>query len=246
MHYILEATKKNEQKENNNIGMDLEKLKQQYIKDDLKITKEYGRVFSFIDFGNVNKWFDKDAQDWDNKLLPKNQRLTIDIKKLKNFADIFSDRVRCYYGRNPKNKGSALFCYALEKVFDKIDFVWKDLQKIKHYLELEEKETTKLFKTDDDGKDYIEIRKCNFDVEISVDAIKMLKHYDTFFLFSGDADFVYLNNFLRKKGKKIILIKAGYITTKLRKSADLIINAQRVKKHIAKIKQRPDKSGLCG
>ncbi len=68
----------------------------------------------------------------------------------------------------------------------------------------------------------------------------MLEHYDTFCLFSGDADFVYLNNFLRKKGKKVVLIKVGYITGKLRKSADLVINAQRIKKHIAKIEQRPD------
>jgi len=69
----------------------------------------------------------------------------------------------------------------------------------------------------------------------------MLEHYDTFCIFSGDADFVYLNNFLRKKGKKIIIIKAGYITSKLRKSADLVVNAQNIKKDIVKItKQKPD------
>ena len=87
-------------------------------------------------------------------------------------------------------------------------------------------------------------------MEISVDAIKKIDKYDTFCLFSGDADFVYLNNFLRKKGKKVILIKGGYITTKLRVSANLVINAQKIKKHVARIedktKQRPDKSGLCG
>ncbi|MCK5017771.1 MAG: NYN domain-containing protein, partial [Candidatus Peribacteraceae bacterium] len=93
------------------------------------------------------------------------------------------------------------------------------------------------------GRFFIEDRKCNFDVEISVDAIKMIKHYDTFCIFSGDADFVYLNNFLRKKGKKVIIIKGGFITSKLRKSANLVINAQKIKKHIAKIEQRPDKSG---
>lgn len=103
----------------------------------------------------------------------------------------------------------------------------------------------RLFETDDGGKDFIEIRKCNFDVEITVDAIKKINRYDTFCLFSGDADFVYLNNFLRKKGKKIILIKGGYITTKLRNSTNLVVNAQKIKKHIARIEQRPDKSGLC-
>ena len=36
-------------------------------------------------------------------------------------------------------------------------------------------------------------------------------------------------------------IKAGYITTKLRESSDLVINAQNIKKHIVKIiKQKPD------
>lgn len=225
---------------------DLETFKKQYIKDELEMTEDCGRIFSFIDFGNVNKWFIKDTQDWDNRPLQDNTRLVIDIEKLKKFGDIFSERVRCYYGRNPKYEGSVAFSYALEKVFGKRDFTWKDLQKIKHYLEPEEKEATKFFKTDEDGKVYVEIRKCNFDVEISVDAIKMLKHYDTFCLFSGDADFVYLNNFLKQKGKKVILIKAGYITTKLRKSANLVVNAQKIKKHIAKIEQRPDKSGLCG
>ncbi|MBU1091570.1 NYN domain-containing protein [Patescibacteria group bacterium] len=74
----------------------------------------------------------------------------------------------------------------------------------------------------------------------------MIEHYDTFCIFSGDADFTYLNKFLRKKKKKIIIIKAGYITTKLKNSAELVINAQNIKKYIAKIEQRPDKSGLCG
>ena len=65
----------------------------------------------------------------------------------------------------------------------------------------------------------------------------MIDYYDTFCIFSGDADFVYLNNFLRKKGKKVVIIKGGYITTKLRESADLVINAQNIKKHIVKIEK---------
>lgn len=129
----------------------------------------------------------------------------------------------------------------MRKIFGKRDVVTKDLQKIKHYFELGEQKPAKYLATDEDGRSYVEIRKSNFDVEISVDAIKMLEHYDTFCIFSGDADFVYLNNFLRKKGKKVIVIKGGYITTKLRESANLVINAQNIKKHIAKVeKQRPD------
>jgi len=221
--------------------MDLQDLKRKFICDEVEITEEYGRIFSFIDFSNVNKWFENDNQDWNNKLLADDERISIDLEKLKSFADIFSDRVRIYYGEDPKNSKSLGFTYLLRKLFGKRDVLTKDLQKIKHYFGTDEQMPEKYITTDEDGKKYIEIRKSNFDVEISVDAIKMLEHYDTFCVFSGDADFVYLNNFLKKKGKKVVVIKGGFILTKLRKSAHLVINAQNIKKHIAKItKQRPD------
>ncbi len=221
--------------------MDLEELKKQFTKSELEITEDHGRIFSFIDFSNVNKWFEKDNQDWNNKLLANDEKISIDLDKLKLFAKIFSQRIRVYYGEDPKNIKSLTFTDVLRIIFGKRDVVTKDLQKIKHYLGLEEIRDKKYLHVDGENKEYVEIRKCNFDVEISVDAIKMLEHYDTFCIFSGDADFVYLNNFLKRKGKKIIIIKAGYITTKLRKSADLVINAQNIKKSIVKIiKQKPD------
>lgn len=221
--------------------MDLQEFKKKFIRDELGITEEYGKIFSFIDFSNVNKWFENDNQDWENKLLAVDEKLTIDLEKLKSFVDIFSERSRIYYGENPKNPRSLTFTYVMRKVFGKRDVMTKDLQKIRHYFAGGEQMPEKYVETDADGKKYIEIRKSNFDVEISVDAIKMLEHYNVFCIFSGDADFVYLNNFLRKKGKKIIIVKGGFILTKLRESADLVINAQNIKKHIAKIaKQKPD------
>lgn len=226
--------------------MDFLGLKVKLIKDELGIEEKYGRIFSFIDFSNVNNWFDNDNQDWNNKLISKDERIEIDIAKLKIFADIFSEKARTYYGEDPKNNRSLGFTHANRKIFGKRNVITKDLQKIKHYIVRDEDKDIKFIQKDSDGNDFVEIRKCNFDVEISVDAIKMIKHYDTFCIFSGDADFVYLNNFLKKKGKNVIIIKGGFITSKLRKTADLVINAQNIKRHIAKIEQRPDKSGLCG
>jgi uncharacterized LabA/DUF88 family protein len=218
--------------------VDLNEFKKEYVRNELGVSEDFADIFTFIDFGNVNHWFDEDNQDWDNRALSGDEKLSIDLSKLKDFTSLFSKRTRIYYGSDPKNKKSLSFSYVLRKIFGKRDFIEKDLQKIKHYIEPEEKEKLKLIETDKDGKSYVEIRKSNFDVEISVDAIKMLEHYDTFCLFSGDADFVYLNNFLKKKGKKVILFKAGYITSKLRKSADLLINAQKIKRHIAKIQTK--------
>jgi len=215
--------------------MDLQDLKKKFIRDELGITEDYGIIFAFIDFSNVNKWFENDTQNWDNKLLTEGEKLTIDLEKLKSFTDVFSERSRIYYGENPKNPKSLSFTYVMRKIFGKRDVMTKDLQKIRHYFEGGEQMPEKYVETDTEGKKYIEIRKSNFDVEISVDAIKTPKHYNTFCIFSGDADFVYLNNFLRKKGKRVIIVKGGYILTKLRESADLVVNAQNIKKHIAKI-----------
>ena len=225
--------------------MDLQEFKNKFIRDELGIIEEYGRVFSFIDFSNVNKWFENDDRNLENELLAEGERVSIYLEGLKSFADIFSERVRMYYGEDPKNVKSLSFTHATRKIFGKIDVITKDLQKIKHYFEGSEQIPVKYVVTDGDGKKYIEIRKSNFDVEISVDAITMLEHYDTFCIFSGDADFVYLNNFLRKKRKKVIVVKGGFILTKLRESADLVINAQDIKKYITRIedkrqKQRPD------
>lgn len=219
--------------------MDLESFKKQFIRDELGITNEYGRIFTFVDFGNVNNWFAEDRQNADFQTLGSDEKLEINITGLKDFSYYFSTSARFYYGHDPANQGSMGFLRKTRDVFGKSKVFTKPLQKVRHHLKEEEKETnTRSLFHDNDG-DYILLPKCNFDVEISVDAIKLSEHYDTFCLFSGDADFVYLNSYLRNKGKKIILIKGGHITDNLRKSADKVINAQNIKKHITQIKQKP-------
>ncbi|MBU3999984.1 NYN domain-containing protein, partial [Patescibacteria group bacterium] len=66
-----------------------------------------------------------------------------------------------------------------------------------------------------------------------------LEKYDTFCLLSSDADFAALAEFLKRRGKKFILISAGYVSHWLKDKADLNINAQRIKREIAVIKQKP-------
>ena len=216
--------------------MNLDEFKKTYLRQELEISSEYGRIFSFIDFSNVNKWFQNDRQSWNDEELEKDERIDIDVEKLKEFCNNFSDRSRLYYGQNPEVSGSLAFTYVLRKIFGKRELVTKDIQKIKHYLEIKTgDQKPEHLKNDRTGKTYIEIHKCNFDIEIAVDAYKMIEHYDTFCIFSGDADFIYLHNYLKKKNKKVIIIKGGHITTKLRESADLVINAQKIKKYIAKI-----------
>lgn len=49
--------------------VDSTEFKKQYVKNELLITEEYGRILSIIDFGNVNYWFESDRQDSENKAL---------------------------------------------------------------------------------------------------------------------------------------------------------------------------------
>jgi len=219
--------------------MDLQELKGKVIKDELKISDSFDSILVFIDFANVNYWFEEDEYDEKNKILPPDKKLNIDIKKLKEFSSIFTSDIRFYYGHDPVNIKSLGFLMATKKVFGKSNVFTKPIQKIRHYItEQETISNTRTLEHDIKG-DFIRIPKCNFDVEICVDAIKLLEKYDTFCLFSSDADFVHLVRFLKKKGKKVILVKGGYIHHSLHKVSDLIINAQDIKKYITIIKQKP-------
>ena len=76
-------------------------------------------------------------------------------------------------------------------------------------------------------------------MEISVDSIRLIEKYDTFCLLSGDSDFTRLAEFLKKKGKKIIVIASGQVFHTLKDVADLYINAQKIKGSITIIKETP-------
>ena len=221
--------------------MDLQELK---IKN-LGIDKDkFGRIFSFIDFGNVNYWFEKDRRDANNVELLKNQKLIIDIEKLASFVGLFSEQKRFYYGWNPRKKTNWHIVIKAEKC----GFIknTKPMQFIKHYLSDGENAqggfNNSEIKQDTNGK-YIEIPKSNFDVEISVDAIRLLEKYDTFCLFSGDSDFTYSVRFLKKNKKKFIVVASGQVFHTLTELADLYINAQLVKADITRIKETAPLAG---
>ena len=186
--------------------MDLYELKKQFIREELGINTDFGRIFSFIDFGNVNKWFKDDRQDSENRQLAEDMMLDIDLEKIHTFLKTFSNDVRFYYGHDPQNQGSMNFLMKIKHVYGKNRVFTKPIQWVRHHLSDEERGcTTRSLFNDSEGV-YILFPKCNFDVEISVDVLKNLDNYDTLCLLSGDADFVYLNMHLHMKSKKVILI----------------------------------------
>lgn len=204
----------------------------------LGIEKEkFQRIFSFVDFGNVNYWYEKDRRDFDGNLLPQSQKLIVGIEKLSTFINLFSNDKRFYYGLDQRDKST----WHITKLAERFNFKVnkKPIQWVKHYLEIEEGKSIKLnHKIKKDGSGiFIEIPKCNFDVEITVDAIRLMEYYDTFALFSGDSDFSMLLKFLRRRGKKIFLFYAGRISYSIKNYADLLVNAQKIKSSICILKE---------
>lgn len=223
--------------------MDLVELRQQQIRESLGIADDaFPKIITFVDFGNVNYWFSDDDRDENGELLPNNQKLIINLEKLKSFLQAFSVDIRFYYGHNPSKQGSQDFIKVLRHIFGKSKVFTKPMQMIRHYLsDGEALNNTREVKADRTGK-YILIPKCNFDVEISVDAVRLAQHYDTFCLLSGDSDFLHLIRYLRtEQKKKTLLIKGGYIQTALATEIELngkIINAQDIKLYIGEKKQK--------
>ena len=211
--------------------------KQYVVGEELGIDASYGRILTIIDFGNVDYWFEEDRQDAENTMLADDEKLAIDLQKLKTFTALLSDDARFYYGHDPQND-SLRFIAAARHIFGGNRVFTKPIQKVRHHLSADELATnTRATLTDREGT-YIHIPKCNFDVEITVDAIRLLDRYDTLALFSSDADFVSLARYLRKRGKKVILFKGGHITSDLRHATDRVVNAQNIKRHIVTLKKR--------
>ena len=220
--------------------MDLPELKRQHLRDTLGIADAaFPRILTFVDFANVNHWFDDETYNLDGVPLQEGQSVETDIERLKSLLDCFSTDVRFYYGHDPASIGSMAFNRATKHVFGSHRVFTKRIQQIRHDLTATDSITnTRLVHSDDKG-DFVWIPKCNFDVEISVDAMRLINTYDTICLLSGDADFAALVQHLKaKEGKKVILIKGGRIDGSLGRLHDLKIDASQIKAHIAQIKQR--------
>lgn len=213
--------------------MQINEFRNQIIREQIGIKLEnFGSILTFIDFSNVNYWYENDERDEEGNKMKVGDKLVVGIEKLANFCDTFSDKCRFYYGLDERQKKSIHIISLARKYFGRYHVNTKQIQLIKHYVDEKEiKSTTRSLNYDKRGT-YIKIPKCNFDVEICVDAIRSIKKYDTFCLFSSDADFVALLRFIKNHNKKIILVKGGPTQKGLKQLADLVIGAQEIKKYI--------------
>jgi len=85
-----------------------------------------------------------------------------------------------------------------------------------------------------------DIRKANFDVEITIDVLERIEKFDTLVLFSGDSDFDYLVRKLRAKGKNVIVVSTKHhISKELIESSNKYIDLKKLRNLIERKNKGP-------
>jgi uncharacterized LabA/DUF88 family protein len=120
--------------------------------------------------------------------------LTVDYKKLAKFFREGNDKtILRYYGPKFDHKQESFFGMLNAKGFK---IITKPIKVIHNYAE------------------HTDVRKANFDVEIAVDAVRLMKQFTVFVLFSGDSDFQYLCKYLKKARKTIVVFSTRWRVAK--------------------------------
>lgn len=148
-----------------------------------------GRIYIFIDASNVF-------------FIKKRLRVDIDYAKVLEFFRTFDAHAKVY------------FYSAFQEDYQKqIDYL-NELSQMGFVVRkkpLKFIATPKGKKTKDDG-----FYKGNMDVELAIDAIRMMSQYDTFVLFSGDSDFFPLLQYLKDHDKKVVVLSTrGFVAEEL-------------------------------
>lgn len=139
--------------------------------------KMQGNAVVFIDWANVYKWKEKLGKDVD---------LTRLVKYLEGYDEV--GEVRFYFGteEQPHSKiqlreARAAGCKVVTKP---VKFLPKEAE----------------------SGEMVWVRKCDFDLEIGLDAFEGLEKYESFVFFSGDGDFATLYKRLVKRGKQVVVV----------------------------------------
>jgi uncharacterized LabA/DUF88 family protein len=199
----------------------------------------YGRIFVLVDFSNVRHWA-KSFWPEDNKNRIKRE---IDIKKLADVINWVSpEEKRFYYGYWKEN----LELSKDNEINVKHRNSWFRIDKaVKNGFIPRSKEIKEIPIFDDGGKFNGYSPKCNFDVEITLDAITQMPKYDTLFLWTGDSDFDELLRYLKSKGKKIITIcSRDFASNELENNSTLFIPADPLKDFLEFIPYKTDTPSL--
>lgn len=138
-----------------------------------------GKTAVFIDWANVYYWKDELKKE-------------IDLKKLFNYLKSYKEvkDIRFYFGTDLTHPASKEFLKEAKQVGYQV--ITKKVKFLKIY--------------DEEKRNFIWKRKCDFDLEIGLDAFERLDKFNSFIIFSGDGDFATLYLRLIKRKKQVIVV----------------------------------------
>lgn len=176
-----------------------------------------GRLSIFIDSSNVF-------------FISKRLRVRIDYEKVLEFFKTYDAQAKCYFYTAYQEGYEKQLEY-----FTTLESVGITVRKkpLKFITTPKGKAKNALMKNKDGAKDSKEpigefdpedgFFKGNMDVELAIDAIRMMSQYDTFVLFSGDSDFHSLLVYLKEHGKNVVVIShPGFVAEELTDTASFI------------------------
>ena len=150
-----------------------------------------GDTLVYIDWANVYGW-------------QKKLKWRIDTRKLVEYFKTYSEvrKINLYFGTDI-TQGSKDFISLMRRWEDR---VFQVVTKSVKYVPVEV-----VTNNTEQISPRAKRRKCDFDVEITRDALNNIDNFQTFVLVSGDGDYAPLIDDLIEKGKKTILVFApGY------------------------------------
>jgi len=174
----------------------------------------------FIDYRNYHYYLKKHA--WE-----------IDWERFKTFLDEMCDVVEVYYydGMPSKamffdlHRGACMknFSDMKKEKWNYFNSLWQKGFKIRSKL------IGRIYDTRMRQYKY----KCNFDVELTIDAIDNLDDYEVCMLCSGDGDFIKLIRYLKGKEKRVIVIAGeDRLSRGSEKAANQVIYLKNIKRDI--------------
>ena len=67
--------------------MDLQEFKKQNVCQQLEISSDkFSRIIAFVDFANVDHWFDEDLYNLEGQVLSNNQKIAITLNKYEELS----------------------------------------------------------------------------------------------------------------------------------------------------------------
>ncbi len=189
-----------------------------------KNKKRNSKIIAFIDYANMKAW-------------AKSLNYFVDLSILyKALSNVGISQIRLYYGTDARNEKSKLFLDKLSnigygvitKTVQYFRISLSDLLNKPHnkrWVEalpkkLKESMLSEAKKLDNAGIGLFE-PKANFDVEITLDALRYIDNFDHVVLFSGDGDFVPLLEYLRFLSKKTTILSGKrYLSGELRQKVN--------------------------